>query len=100
MFPSDLLPAYGLPPDRTVAHPIKTGLINATWRLDVPDGRQFILQRINTQIFRQPEAVAANIRAVATHLRTHWPDYLFPAPLPTAAGTDLYRAADGAYYRL
>lgn len=50
--------------------PFGSGNINDTYRVKVEDSAQpyFILQRINTKIFRQPDAVMHNIRVFAEHV--------------------------------
>lgn len=52
-------------------HPITDGLINATFKVslpDLPDGN-YILQQINTQVFQQPENIHTNITLVNQHLK-------------------------------
>ena len=48
---------------------IKTGLINGTYRLDCASGTSYILQRINTDIFKDAKGLMNNIDAVTKHLR-------------------------------
>jgi Ser/Thr protein kinase RdoA (MazF antagonist) len=98
-FPADVLSAFAISPQGCLIQPIASGLINATWRVDAGP-RTYILQRLNTHVFKRPETVAANIRAAAAYLRQAFPDYLFPAPLPAVDGADLYHATDGHCYRL
>lgn len=89
MIPSEILQqvleAYGL--RDAVAEPFGSGLINRTWKI-AAGGRQFILQRINEDVFRQPEHIAHNIRVIAGYLKENHPDYLFVAPLPALSGHD------------
>ncbi len=41
------------------------GLINHTWKVvDEQDGTEFIMQRINNNIFQQPELIDQNIRLI------------------------------------
>lgn len=46
-----------------------SGHINDTYLLVDSTGRQYILQKINRMVFRDPEALMRNILAVTTHLR-------------------------------
>ena len=51
---------------------LKSGNINATYRMTFADGdaaRKYILQRINTYVFRQPQRMMENILGVTEHLR-------------------------------
>ena len=47
---------------------LKSGNINATYRLDCAGG-SYILQRINTYVFREPQRMMENIVGVTDHLR-------------------------------
>jgi aminoglycoside phosphotransferase (APT) family kinase protein len=83
------------------AAPFGTGHINDTWRIALAGASgptAFILQRINHEVFRQPEAVMRNIALVAEHLsRQDYPlDIL--RPLPTLSGDLWYKNEDG-YWR-
>jgi len=46
-----------------------SGHINETYKLETPDGVRYILQKINTAIFPDPDALMENIRRVTEHLR-------------------------------
>ncbi|MDE3252769.1 MAG: aminoglycoside phosphotransferase family protein, partial [Bacteroidota bacterium] len=98
----EIFSAYGLDPMRTQAQAFGSGLINHTWKLET--GKEaFILQKINQQVFRHPEEIAANISLVADYLRQHYPEYLFVSPLPTKDGKDMLILQEGdteSYYRL
>ena len=77
-----------------------TGLINRTWMVkDTESGRRYILQRINHSVFKSPEAIAGNIREIATYLQAHAPGYLFEAPLRTLGGEEMVERG-GEYFRL
>jgi Ser/Thr protein kinase RdoA (MazF antagonist) len=78
--------------------PFGTGLINYTWK--VSDGEAtFILQRINTNVFKNPAEIAANIDFIADYLTTHYPDYQFVAPILTSEGKTMFQNEEG-YYRM
>lgn len=79
--------------------PLQSGLINQTWKVTTAEGT-FVLQRINTHVFQNPEDVHYNIRLVSDYLREHAPDYRLPAPLPLPHGNDLWVTEEGSYYRL
>ena len=77
-----------------------SGLINNTWIIKNKSGdKEFILQRINQNIFRSPEDIAFNIRLIANYLKTHHAEYLFTTPLQTNDGNDIAKTDDG-YFRI
>ncbi len=92
----EVFAAFGLTAAKATA--FGPGLINHTWKVEDARGI-FILQRVNTSIFRQPEAIAANISAIGAYLQQNQPGYLFPVPLKTTAGKDYYCTGND-YYRL
>ncbi len=58
-----------------------SGLINRSWRIDMPDGGRFVLQRVNP-IF--PASINGDIDAVTRHLRNK--GMCTPLIVPTQAG--------------
>lgn len=86
--PQAVLAAYGFTQPDTVINAFGTGLINHTWTV-TQGGKKYILQRINTQVFHEPEAIADNISRIAAYLAEHAPDYFFVAPVITANGQQL-----------
>jgi len=78
--------------------PLSGGLINRTWKIsDGPD--QYILQRINDAVFKEPEKIDENISRISEYLETHHPGYFFVAPLHDRLGQSLAHHPDG-YFRL
>lgn len=84
--------------------PVGAGNINDTYRVDLlRDGKpeSWILQRLNHRVFKDPEAVMRNIRAVAAHLERQADFPLrIPAPVPTLQGDWLHRDDAGNYWRV
>jgi len=75
-----------------------TGLINNTWLISPFDSStKFILQRINTNIFKQPENIAFNIRLIADHLAKFHPGYFFTEPLKTKSGDEILKNGSDVY---
>jgi Ser/Thr protein kinase RdoA (MazF antagonist) len=72
-----------------------SGLINSTWKIS--GEKDYILQRINTDVFKQPEAIAENLLQLQSYLKTKHPDYLFVAPLQALNGSSLAVNADGVF---
>ncbi|BCX04529.1 MAG: aminoglycoside phosphotransferase [Candidatus Roseilinea sp.] len=92
-----VLAAYGLEPQRFDVQPFGHGHINKTYlATDRAGDAHYILQRINTNVFKQPQIIARNHRLAGDYLARTQPDYLLPHIIPTAAGDDLY--CDGASY--
>lgn len=89
--------------------PYGFGHINDTYAICFrqKDGRirQYILQRINHQIFKRPEEVMANIERVTTHLRQKIqeagenPERGTINLVPTVDGQMFYRTLEGDYWR-
>jgi Ser/Thr protein kinase RdoA (MazF antagonist) len=96
---NEILEAFGLPANQCLIQKLDTGLINHTWKVTV-DNREYILQQINTQVFKSPRDIAANMEALQGYLAEHYPDYLFVAPLPAPSGDTLVQHPAGGYYRL
>ena len=82
---SEALAAFDLEASRCIIERIGTGHINQTYRVDAKSG-SFVLQGINTAVFRQPALIEQNMVKAAEYLKAHSPDYLFLAPLPTRHG--------------
>jgi Ser/Thr protein kinase RdoA (MazF antagonist) len=95
---STILAAYGITEPFT-ATVFGSGLINRTWKVSAA-GKEYILQRVNDQVFKDPSAVADNIRLIANHLQHHHPDYVFAAPIQTVQGEEMFRKDNDGYYRL
>lgn len=86
------------------AEPFGSGNINDTYRVEFLLKHQpqiWILQRLNHQVFTNPDAVMHNIQIVAEHLHTR-PDFplQIPTPVPLPDGRLLHRDAAGNYWRV
>ncbi len=79
--------------------PFGSGLINNTW-LITDKGKEYILQRINDNVFKNPPDIATNIRLIDEYLEENHPDYLFATPYKTSTGDDMYFLKDEGYFRL
>ncbi|MEO1517713.1 MAG: aminoglycoside phosphotransferase family protein [Bacteroidota bacterium] len=99
------LPLHHFPLPGTIdqIEPITLGLINQTFkvRCSTPDGPlHYILQQINTSIFRQPVAVMDNIQQVAAFLSgSNYPRHILQA-LPTKTGESFCVDVQNQYWRL
>ena len=94
-----ILSRFGINEEHCSIHPFGSGLINNTWK--IADGeRNFILQRINDHVFKQPENIAHNIRLISNYFQEHFPAYLFTSPVQTIGGDDLVYDEVHGYFRL
>jgi Ser/Thr protein kinase RdoA (MazF antagonist) len=94
---AQVLIEYGIDNSASVS-PFGSGLINNTWL--VQDGEnKFILQRINQTVFKNPEAIAANIKLTGGFLAEKFPGYLFVSPCETKTGSEMV-IVNGEYFRL
>lgn len=84
--------------------PFGNGHINSTFRVGEPP--QYILQKINTNVFTDPDGLMENITAVTDHLRRKIaeaggdPDRETLTFLPTATGAYYYRTENGECWRV
>ena len=98
---NNILTHFGLAPAQYSVEPFGSGLINHTWKIRQSGGEPvYILQQINTAVFKQPEDIALNISNLGAYLQKHSPDYLFAGALPDGNGSYLYIDEKKQYYRL
>lgn len=89
-----LLKEFGF--DSICFTPISIGLINETQLLETNLGK-YILQRINTDIFKNPQNIDDNIQVIKTYLFEQDEDYLFPQLVSDKSGKSLFNVNDGWY---
>lgn len=95
--PAKILPYYNLDPHVPV-QPYGSGLINHTWLVKASD--DYILQRINHDVFKHPWHIADNIDLIAAYLKKNHPDYLFVAPVKTTDEKSMVHDAELGYFRM
>jgi Ser/Thr protein kinase RdoA (MazF antagonist) len=93
-----ILSSWGINPKDYLIEKTGSGHINQTFLLSGKNS--WILQQINTNVFKQPERIAKNIRLAAEYLNSRHPDYLFPAPVRTTSGGEMAIDEGGAPWRL
>lgn len=96
--PRNILLSFGLDPANHRIEAFGSGLINYTWKISGA-GHEYILQRINKNVFKDPQAIADNLFKLGDYLKNTAPDYLFAVPLQATDGRYLAKA-NGEYYRL
>lgn len=99
-----LCSAFQIPGDFVTAEPYGSGHINDTFAVafDQAGSRiRYILQRINTSIFRDPVQLMENIRRVTEHLSSKAGDSRSTLTLVSALdGKTWFCDADGSYWRV
>lgn len=96
-----VLQAYGFQGDLYNVQPFGSGLINHTWKVvSKADDEAYILQKINHQVFKNPEDIAWNTRLIGDYLQQSNPDYLFVRSVMTLEGKDLFYIPGNGYYRV
>ncbi len=93
-----ILSAYDFDPDKCIIKPFGTGLINHTWLVKYADD-DYILQKINHHVFKDPYSISDNIRSVSDYLKINFPDYFFVTPIPSIENKDVIHDGEN-YYRL
>ncbi|WP_025142901.1 phosphotransferase enzyme family protein [Pedobacter jeongneungensis] len=94
----EVLGAYGLNVEKFKIEPFGSGLINHTWKV-YSEELAYILQEVNTEVFRQPQNIAQNIETIKKYLDQTAPKYLFVAPISTSDGHD-FVVIDDHFYRV
>ena len=77
---------------------LNQGLINSTFCVYTREGKEFILQTINHQIFKDPVAIDQNIQLIGSYLQKHAPHFIFTYLVPATNGATL-TFNEGKYYR-
>ena len=76
------------------------GHINHTLKLTTDTGAEYVLQKINKYVFRDPVRLMANVSAVTDFLRTRVEDTRMALHfIPTHDGLYYHRDADGEFWR-
>ncbi len=98
MTPS-VLPAYGLKEESLKLEAFGSGLINNTWKVITPE-KEYILQRVNHNVFKEPGDIANNISLIAEYLKQHHPEYKFVAPIISSDGEGMIYQKGEGFFRM
>lgn len=66
---STILNAFGIHEEPICITELTNGNINGTFRIEMPTGHGYILQSVNTGIFKDPYSMMRNIDLVTNHIR-------------------------------
>ena len=96
--------AFRLPGEFYAFETIKNGNINSTYKVTYrePNGRlkSYIVQKINTNVFKNPEEIMENIDRVTTHIREHYPHEVSLHFHHTAEGKNYLYDKDDSFWRV
>lgn len=104
-YTATILNAFGIHEEPSCVKELTNGNINGTFRIEMPTGHGYILQSVNTGIFKDPYSMMRNIDLVTDHIRrTVIAEGLDPSRATlnfhrTTEGSLLLSYADG-FYRL
>lgn len=96
---NEVLVAFGFLPGSCSITPVEEKPTHHTFRVHT-DSNEFILQRIDKTIFRQPEDIASNISLIKEYLDVTQPEYRLTVPLRTKNDHPYCITADHEYYRI
>lgn len=96
---NEILSYFRLYPSDYEIQQFGAGLINHTFKVKGKDST-YILQQVNTDVFKSPEYITDNFTLIQTYLNKLYPDYLFAGAIPCLTGEFLFKSAKGKYYRL
>ena len=96
--PRSVLSAFGID-ENSLVEAFGSGLINNTWKVIAP-GHEYILQRVNHAVFKEPEDIANNISLIGEYLRRNHPEYKFVSPVSDANGDEMIYLKGEGYFRL
>jgi thiamine kinase-like enzyme len=94
-----ILSLYGIDESEYSVRTFGNGLINHTWKI-ISAGKEFLLQRINLQVFARPADIMDNCSRLSGYFKIYHPDYLFVSPLLTNKHQNYVVDEGGNYYRL
>ncbi|MFW5644342.1 MAG: hypothetical protein ACOCZL_00380 [Bacteroidota bacterium] len=101
--PSAILKNFRLPGCSFNLSPVGTGHIHKTFKITCENSSAFILQKLNTFVFKNPEELMKNALRISRHLEKKnretgsvWRIISF---IPTLKGNYLYQDPDGKYWR-
>src|SRR5882757_7333508 len=92
---TEILEAFGVSGN---IESLGSGHIHKTFK--VTGETSFVLQRVNKNVFTQPEIIASNNRIAFQFLKQNHPNYLFPQALLDKKGNDLHYDDEGYPWRL
>ena len=93
-----IIASFGLRPSDYAIDRIGTGHIHETYKLK--GEKSFVLQRVNKNVFKEPEIIASNLLLASDYLNRNFPDYYFLRSIPSINKTEMVYDAEGFPWRL
>lgn len=75
------------------------GLIHKTYTVSTGNSPEYILQEVNTSVFKTPLDIASNLEALSNFLEQNGKEVFYPTPILTNTG-EPYSIESGSYFRL
>jgi len=94
-----VLLAYGFKVKSLKLEAFGSGLINSTWKVITPE-KEYILQRVNNNVFKDPGDIAHNISLITEYLKQHHPEYKFVAPMISTDGEEMIYQKGEGFFRM
>lgn len=94
---------FRLPGKLASVEQLTNGNINSTYKVTYRDGealKNYIFQKINTLVFKNPKEVMGNIDLVTTHIRTRFPNEVTLHFHHTEEGLNYLTVGDNGFYRV
>ena len=71
---SEIMNAFGYSASIRSVQPLNGGGIHRTYQVQLMTGENYILQKINTEAFQNPEIVMQNLQIVGLYLKNSFPE--------------------------
>ncbi|MGC4023419.1 MAG: phosphotransferase [Cyclobacteriaceae bacterium] len=97
MIPEKILNAFDIPSNAKIS-PLGFGFIHKTFKVE--SSRNWVLQRVNKNVFTKPEIISSNNRTAFQFLKKNFPDYFFLRSQPSNSGEDLVWDEEGFPWRV
>lgn len=94
-----ILSDFRLPGKDCLITTFGSGLINNTWKIDHKQ-EAFLLQKVNQNVFKNPQDISDNIKALAEYLHRHSSEYMFVVPVSSINKKELIYLPGQGYFRL
>ena len=95
-----LSPALGIPVEELIVESVNNGLINQTYKISSPDkAAAWVLQQINTSIFKVPSDLGENYQALYKYSLEHKDQLRIPSPVLFPGDRSIFSDSQGSSWR-
>jgi Ser/Thr protein kinase RdoA (MazF antagonist) len=102
-FLADLANRFAIEGVTCAVEPLGRGNVNDTYRVETSSGTRYVLQRLNTAVFPNPDRVMDNLHKLTHHCqgKTRPHGWRLPEPVPTRCDAGwLHQDSEGSFWRL